>query len=82
MTVNTHRGLYRYTRLPFGVAFVPAIFQQTMDTVLQGLSKVMRYIDDILVTGNTEQKLLQNLEQLLQKLRQYGIQARRAKCAS
>ena len=81
VTVNTHRGLYRYTRLPFGVASAPAIFQQTMDTVLQGLSKVMCYIDDILITGDTEQEHLQNLEQVLQRLRQYGIQAKRAKCA-
>ena len=30
-----------YTQLPIGVASASAIFQQTMDTVLQGLSNVM-----------------------------------------
>ena len=40
VTVNTHLGLYRYTRLPFGVASAPAIFQHTMDTILQGLNHV------------------------------------------
>ena len=37
--INAHLGLYRYTRLPFGVAASPAIFEQTMDsiTALMGL---------------------------------------------
>ena len=81
VTVNTHRGLYRYTRLPFGVASAPALFQQTMDTVLQGLPKVICYIDDILITGSTEEEHIENLELVLQRLQQYGIQAKRAKCA-
>ena len=51
VTINTHRGLYQYTRLPFGIASAPAIFQKTMDTILQGLPNVFCYIDDILVTG-------------------------------
>ena len=49
VTINTHRGLFEYTRLPFGVASAPALFQKTMDTILQGLPGVKCYIDDILV---------------------------------
>ena len=39
VTTNTYRGLYQHTRLPFGVASAPVLFQKVMDTVLQGLSK-------------------------------------------
>jgi len=40
VTVNTHMGLFRYTHLPFGMAASPAIFQQTMDSILSGLNPV------------------------------------------
>jgi len=61
VTINTHRGLFRYSCLPFGVASAPSIFQKVMDTVLQGLPKVICYLDDILVSGVTKEEHLQNL---------------------
>lgn len=32
--INTHKGLFKYNRLVFGVASSPAIFQRTMDNLL------------------------------------------------
>ena len=81
VVINTHRGLYQYTRLPFGVASSPAIFQKVMDTILQGIQNVFCYLDDILITGPTEEIHLANLEEVLQRLQRYGIRAKRAKCA-
>ena len=43
--INTHKGLYCYTRLPCGVASTPAIFQKTMDALLQGLPNIMCYLE-------------------------------------
>ena len=53
-TINTHQGLYSFTRLLFGVASSPAIFQRMMEKVLQSLTGVLCYIDDILVSGENE----------------------------
>ena len=42
------------TRLPFGMAPAPAVFQRVMDAILQGIPYVICYIDDIIVTGESE----------------------------
>ena len=39
-TINTHKGLFRYNRLPFGVSSAPCIFQQIMEMLLQGIPGV------------------------------------------
>uniref|UniRef100_A0A8C6WZ84 ribonuclease H n=1 Tax=Neogobius melanostomus TaxID=47308 RepID=A0A8C6WZ84_9GOBI len=62
VTINTHKGLFKYNRLVFGVASSPAIFQRTMDTLLQGIPQVAVYLDDLLITGATEVEHLSNLE--------------------
>ena len=64
MITNTHRGLYQYTRLPFGVSSAPAIFQKVMDTVLQGLPKIISYLDDILISASTPEEHLDNVKQV------------------
>ncbi len=81
VTINTHRGLYRYTRLPFGVASAPAMFQKLMDTVLQGIPQVICYIDDILVTGKTDEEHLRNLAEVFKRLQECGFRLKRAKCS-
>ncbi len=56
-TINTHKGT-QYNRLPFGVASAPAIFQRTMESLLQGLPHVCAYLDDLLITGPTDEEHL------------------------
>ena len=80
VTINTHHGLYRYTRLPFGIASAPAIFQKTMDSILQGMEGVACFLDDILVTGSSEEEHLKNLESVLQSLMKHGVRLKREKC--
>lgn len=80
VTVNTHKGLYRYTRLPFGIASAPSLFQQIMEKILQGIPHVVVYIDDILITGKDEKEHLHILRQVLERLREYGIRLKREKC--
>ena len=61
VAINTHKVLYRYTRLPLGIAPASAIFQKT---ILQGLPRAICYIDDILLTGSI---LMKNTTAILKK---------------
>ena len=78
--INTHKGLYRLNRLPFGVASAPSMFQRIMEGVLRGIPGICVYIDDILVSGRTDQEHLQNLEAVLKRLEEAGARLKREKC--
>lgn len=80
LTVNTHLGLFRTHRLPYGVSSAPAIFQSLMDSVLSGLPGVVCRIDDILITAENDDKHLLRLEEVLRRLRNYNIKLNPEKC--
>lgn len=52
-----------------------------METLLQGLSQVFIYIDDILITGKTEEEHLKNLTETLERLEKAGVRLKEEKCA-
>ena len=78
--INAHKGLLRYTRLPFGVSSAPGIFQRIMETLLLGIPNVVVYLDDILITGHTNQEHLDHLHEDLQRLEKVGMKLRKSKC--
>ena len=82
VAINTHKGLFQYNRLPFGVSAAPSIFQRTMETLLQGLPGVCIYLDDILIIGKTDQEHLNNLSAVLQRLSAAGMKLKPEKCFS
>ena len=79
-TINMHKGLFQYLRLPFGISSAPAMFQRIMETVLQGLPKVCVYIDDILVSGTDEADHNSNLTRVLDRLQSSGFTLKKSKC--
>ncbi|KAM7294083.1 hypothetical protein ISCGN_023624 [Ixodes scapularis] len=73
LVINTHQGLFQFNRMPFGISSAPAIFQRTMEQVTAGLGSVACYLDDIIVTRETDQLHIKNFELVFLRLKDYGF---------
>ncbi|KAL6743450.1 hypothetical protein Aduo_016489 [Ancylostoma duodenale] len=80
LTINTHRGIYPYNRLLFGVKSAPPIFQQIMDTTLAGLQGVVAHLDDVIVVERSVEEHQHNLNAVFQRIADSGLHVRLDKC--
>ena len=79
-TINTHKGLFQYNRLPYGISSAPGIFQRNMENLLQNISYVIVRVDDILVSGAKDGDRLKNLEEVFERLPKAGLRLKKGKC--
>ena len=79
-TINTHKGLFQYNRLPFGISSAPAIFQHTLENLLADIPNVAIYLDDILVAGRSKTEHLETQHTVFNKLREAGLTLKKSKC--
>ena len=77
-----HEGLFQFRVLPFGVVNGPASFQRLMSSVLGDLIGKTCYVvlDDIVCYSPSVSEHLQDLAEILTKLRQAGLTVNAAKC--
>ena len=73
VTINNYKGLFRYNRLPSGVHSAPAIFQRAMEGLLRDIPSTVVYLNDILITGKTEEEHLQNIDDVMTRLEDEGL---------
>ncbi|XP_055632916.1 uncharacterized protein K02A2.6-like [Toxorhynchites rutilus septentrionalis] len=73
LTINTHRGLFRFNRLAPGVKSAPGAFQQLMAKMVSGLRGVEDFLDDILVHSKTLVDHNRIIHMLFNRLRDYGL---------
>ena len=80
LTVNTHLGLFVFTRIPNGIHSAPAEFQMIMDKTLAGIPKVVCYLDDILIGGSDVEDHADNLKLVFDRLSDAGFKLNKNKC--
>ena len=78
----THKGLYQFRVLPFGLTNAPAVFERLMEHVLKGLQweKCLVYLDDIIIFGSDFSQSLSNLEAVFQRISAAGLKLKPKKC--
>jgi hypothetical protein len=78
----THRGLFQYKTMPFGLKTAPALFQQFMDKVLGGLrwTAALCYIDDVIVFSDSIEEHAEHVRKILQSAIAVGLKFTPAKC--
>lgn len=80
LVINTHKGLYQFNRLPFGVSAAPAIFQSVMDQILNKIPKVFCYLDDIIIGGKSNEDCKDIVFEVLDRLNESKVQINLEKC--
>ena len=65
LVINTHKGRYRFKRMPFGAKMSQDVFQMKMDLIRERCPGVISIHDDIVVYGVSDEDHDANLINLL-----------------
>ncbi|XP_011862768.1 PREDICTED: uncharacterized protein K02A2.6-like, partial [Vollenhovia emeryi] len=80
LTITTHTGLFQFTRMMEGISIAPSEFTHIMSECLQGIPNVINYMDNIYVTGKTDEEHFENLRTICQRLTERGLRLNGKKC--
>ena len=79
-TFTTHRGLFRYKRLMFGLSSAPEKYQKVVCDLLKNCEGVANIADDVIVYGIDRQQHDERLHKVLKKLLESGLTLNPQKC--
>ena len=75
-------GLYKWKRLPMGLASAPGALKNLMELIFAGLSYEVSlvYLDDVIIFGKNFEEHLKRLELVFQRLSENGLKIKGSKC--
>ena len=79
---STHKGLYQFKVLPFGLCNAPATFERLMELILRGLlwERCLCYLDDVIVFGTSFENAMENLRIVVSRFRDANLKLKPSKC--
>ena len=77
---TTHKGLYEFNCMPFGLCNAPSIFSELMERVVGDLKFAIAYLDDLIIFSETEEEHLKHLKIVFGRLREANLRLKRSKC--
>ena len=79
MAFNSPFGKYEYVKVPFGLAQVPAYFQELMTGILEDFNFTIAYLDDIIIFSKTPEEHLSYIRKVFKKLRSAKLSMKMSK---
>lgn len=76
-------GLFEFNRGSFGMKNMPGAFQRMMDMTLAGLKwrTCLAYLDDVIIFSRSIEEHLDDLREVLDRMRDMGLTIKPGKCA-
>ena len=74
------KGQFEWITSPMGLLGCPASFQRLMEATMEGISKVIVYIDDLLIHSSSHQEQLLILDSVMERLASNGLKINLDKC--
>ncbi|XP_058816842.1 uncharacterized protein K02A2.6-like [Topomyia yanbarensis] len=78
--ISTIKGVYKMNRLPFGVKPASGIVQREIEKLFCGIPGVQNLLDDVIVTGSSDEEHMARLEQVFEVLEKAGLKLNKDKC--
>ncbi len=79
LAITTPFGIFLPTRTPFGLKTSPSAFCYALNIALGDLPYSSRYMDDILIGGENNEDMLNNLIEVMKRLAKFNLKIRLSK---
>lgn len=80
VAITTQKGLFQYTRMPYGICVGPSKFQKLVDSVLAGIDGVVALLDDVVIGAPDEETLRKRVIEVFERFKKAGLTLSEKKC--